>query len=108
MVLLLAVAGLGSHSLYHVYDVWSIPTALERVLRYILYLLPYEVKDGELKTIDIGGHDSYDVLIIGRNLGPTSFPRSHGRPNESVYVCIEGEHIRGLTKISLLVLGYIN
>jgi hypothetical protein len=27
---------------------------------------------------------------------------SHGSPKKSVYVCIEGEHVCGLTKISLL------
>jgi hypothetical protein len=36
------------------------------------------------------------------NLGLISFRMSQGSPKESIYVSIEGKHIRGLTKVCLL------
>jgi hypothetical protein len=46
------------HSLYHMYEIMSISIALEWVLWDNLYFFPYEVKNRELKSICIGGHDS--------------------------------------------------
>jgi hypothetical protein len=72
------------HSLYHMYEISSISIALEWVLRDIIYFFSYKVKNGELKSICIGGHGSYDVLVVGWNFGLISFPRSHYPPKQPV------------------------